>query len=409
MILIISGVFPPEPVVAALLAKDLAESIAKNYRVMVITPKPTRPLGFSFSGSSRSIGEFEHIVLDSYTYPKSRMLGRLRESFSFGMHSSRHIKMNRDEIQCCYVSAWPLIGQYLIIRTLKKFSIPSVLHIQDIYPESLSNKIPLFGKIIKTILLPLDKYILKNSSKVIANSENMCNEFKRSRGVDRNKIEIIRNWRCEDEFLKPGEADRDRWRSGIGDKSFVFMYLGNIGPVAGVDFLIKSFVKADAANAVLIIAGCGQEKQNCIKLAESFNNSDIIFWDVPSGEEPSVQKAADVMLLPVRPGAAMSSVPSKLIAYMFSGKPVIACVDEESDSAAAVREANCGWVTPPGNIDELAALMKETASRDHEFLSALGGNGLQYARKHYSVKNNLPKLVAVINEAMNSRTQPARV
>ena len=45
-ILIISAVFPPEPVVSANLSRDLAEELSKNNQVTVLCPKPTRPNGF---------------------------------------------------------------------------------------------------------------------------------------------------------------------------------------------------------------------------------------------------------------------------------------------------------------------------------------------------------------------------
>lgn len=409
MILLVSANFPPEPVLAASLSKDLAESLSGKMKVRVISPRPSRPLGFPFHSVKSSNGQYEHVILDSFYYAGPGMKGRFQESCSFGRHAARHIRKYRGSIECCYVSAWPLFAQYLIIRELRKYSIPAVTHIQDIYPESLSNKFPLFGKIMKMLLLPMDKYILRNSWRVVTNSEYMCNEFLRSRGVAKDKIKIVRNWRSEDEFIRPEETDNDSWRTQVSESSFVFMYLGNIGPVAGVDFLIRSFAEADIANSVLIIAGSGQDKENCMLLAEVFPESDIRFWDVPSGEVPAVQKVADVMLLPVKTGAALSSIPSKLIAYMFSGKPVIACVDKNSDSADAIRESCCGWISSPQNIDELAALMKETATMNHNDLSVRGESGLNYARDHYSVKENLPKLVSVIYEAIGSSEQPVNL
>ena len=42
-ILIISAVFPPEQVTSAFLNYDLAKALAKDYKVTVLRPKPTRP------------------------------------------------------------------------------------------------------------------------------------------------------------------------------------------------------------------------------------------------------------------------------------------------------------------------------------------------------------------------------
>ena len=65
-ILIISCVFPPEPVVSAKLSHDIAVSLSeKGDVVTVVSPKPTRPYKFKFELSETN-NNFEHIILDSY-------------------------------------------------------------------------------------------------------------------------------------------------------------------------------------------------------------------------------------------------------------------------------------------------------------------------------------------------------
>ena len=82
-ILIISCVFPPEPVVSAKLSFDLATKLTENgNQVSVISPKPTRPLNFNFI-SSEIKPEFKHEIMDSFTSPESDILGRMRESYIF--------------------------------------------------------------------------------------------------------------------------------------------------------------------------------------------------------------------------------------------------------------------------------------------------------------------------------------
>ena len=48
-ILIITAVFPPEPVTSATLNYDLAVALSLDYNVTVLTPRPSRPAGFDFS------------------------------------------------------------------------------------------------------------------------------------------------------------------------------------------------------------------------------------------------------------------------------------------------------------------------------------------------------------------------
>ena len=47
-ILIVSGVFPAEQVTSALMNYDLARELSKKYRVTVLRPYPTRPIGAKF-------------------------------------------------------------------------------------------------------------------------------------------------------------------------------------------------------------------------------------------------------------------------------------------------------------------------------------------------------------------------
>ena len=248
------------------------------------------------------------------------------------------------------------------------------------------------------LLLPLDKFILKNASRIVVISKNMLNTLVKTRGVSISKIEIIPNWQNENDFIEDNKLKKSSITNELKCNPFIFMYLGNIGPVAGVDLLIESFAKANLTGAMLIIAGAGSEKNKCIELSKSYKDATIEFRDVPKGKVPQIQKFANVMLLPVKKGAARSSIPSKLPAYMFSKKPIIACVDEDSDTANAVKAADCGWIITPENKDELTKSLKAVMSIPDEELQRLGRNGFNHAIENFSRKKNLPKLVDLIIE-----------
>ena len=73
-ILIVSAVFPPEPVVSASLSYDLALALSINERVIVISPLPSRPFGFEF-GKIVVSDKFKHYQLNSFTCPESKLFG----------------------------------------------------------------------------------------------------------------------------------------------------------------------------------------------------------------------------------------------------------------------------------------------------------------------------------------------
>lgn len=392
-ILIISAVYPPEPVVSAKLSFDLYQALkAEGKAVRVLHPKPTRPNGFKFEEGCQ-ISEDE-IITHSYTCPQSSLLGRFRESFSFGKECARFIVNHHREIECIYANAWPLGAQYRIVKAAKKYGIPVAIHVQDVYPESLTNKLPSFiGTVLKMLLLPMDKYILRNSNKVIAISEKMKDHLVETRGIDAEKVSVVINWQDETEFL-----DFQKIVVPEPHDKFTFMYMGNIGPVAGVDLLIDAFNLAKIEDSRLVIAGSGSMKEMLIEKAKS--NPAIEFWAVPNGKVPEIQSKADVMMLPIKKGAASSSIPSKLPAYMFSAKPIIGSIDEDSVTANAIKEANCGVVIEPEKASTLAAIMKDIAAKDTTELKNMGFKGKEYALTHFSKSANLKNLMDAILEQL---------
>lgn len=407
MILMACACFPPEPVVAATLTHDLATRLSAGHKVRVLTPRPTRPYGFTFGTHPAGNGNFEHIILPSYTCSRLNVWGRVRESYSYGKHVSEYIREHHDHIRFVYVCTWPLLAPCLILRTSRKYSIPSVVHVEDIYPESFANKIPVLGWLIKRILLPVDAYNLKTASKIIAVSENMKKYLIQSRNIPPGKVELIPNWQDENEFIRFHTVKTDTRTGAREAKPFTFMYLGNIGPVSGMDFVIRSFNDAGIPDTRLIIAGSGAMKQGCMEIARKLKNPDILFLDVPHGKVAEIQDQADVMLLHLRRGSAMSSVPSKLPAYMFSKKPVIACVDKFSDTARTVRSARCGWVVPPEDPARFIQALRHAAESPADLLKGMGINGYRFAMDHFSKKNNLQKLVRLIQEtAAGGRSSP---
>lgn len=397
-ILIISAVFPPEPVVSASLSFDLAIKLSNQYKVTVLCPKPTRPKGFEFVNGSigKTIPSFEIIYLKSFTCPDSNLFGRFKESISFGKYCAKYIKDTKNKIDVVYANAWPLFSQYSIVKAAKQFSIPCLLHIQDIYPESLVKKIPsFFGVIVNQIFLPFDRSILRNASYIIGISWPMINYLSKTRGINANKFTLIRNWQNDQRFIyyKPKITD---------ETSLIFMYAGSITPTAGVESLLYAFNEAKIDNSKLIIAGSGTDKVKCQQLAKKLNNLSIEFTDMSPEKVPELQSKADILLLPLKKNIAKTATPSKLTAYLLSAKPIIACVEKESDVANIIQNAECGFIVEPENIQMLSECMKSVKKLGKNELDVLGKRGREFCLRELSKESNLNKLVRLIEHNINN-------
>jgi glycosyltransferase involved in cell wall biosynthesis len=396
MILLISSVFPPEPVVSALIGFDLANALSEHQSITVISPRPSRPSGFSFHLESKNNIAFTHLILNSYTCPESKLFGRMRESFSFGKHAANFIRRNHREIDCIYVHAWPLFAQYLIIRASKKYQLPTVTHVVDIYPETLLNRLPVLKSFFYHLLLPLDRYTHQHSSRIVTISPRMKDLLVKTRKLESQKVEVIYNWQNEEVFSTIRNTADERQRS----ERFTFMFLGNLSRTAAIHILITAFAESRLKKSRLVIAGSGSEKEALVSLANQFQDAVIEFWDAAMNEVPAIQNEADVLLLSLKKGVAQFALPSKIPAYLFSAKPVIACVEENSDTADTIKQARCGWVVQPENAGLLSETMIKVTELSKIYLQQLGMNGFQYAVKNFSKNNNLMKFVNLIQDTV---------
>lgn len=393
MILLVSSVFPPEPVVSAQISNDLATSLSDFSEVVVICPKPTRPAGAIYYTEDERNRLFKKIVLKSFVHAGSSFVGRMIESISFGLASKKFIEEHKIEISAVYANTWPLFAQLSAVKVCRKYDIPLVIHIQDIYPESLTDKLGHLGFLVKLLLLPIDRFVLRNSMAVIAIGQKMAEFLSSTRGINMDKIAVIYNWQDETRYMSIID-------NSLKKRKFTFMYLGSLSPSANIEAVIDAFGKSELENSKLIIAGNGNSKDSCMRSASKYHWLDIEFIDAPFEETPELMTMADVMVLPLRKGVGRYSIPSKLAGYMLSSKPVLAFIDTGSDTADIIKNAGCGWIIPAGNEKMLTTKMKEIRTLPTEELLSLGESGRSYALAHLSKNVNLEKLSAIVSKRL---------
>lgn len=395
-ILIISAVFPPEQVTSAFLNYDLAHELAKNYEVTVLRPYPTRPIGAKFDSVDVEDKSFKTILIDSYTHPQSELMGRFKESNDFGRKSVAYIKEHHNEIDFVYNDGWQLFGLYRVAKVCKKYGIPYMVPIQDIYPECLfTNKSypEIVNTIIKSILLPIDRYYQKHAACVRTISNEMGDYLSSTRNVPLENYLVVNNWQNDEDFLKEYPARPT-------DSKLVFAYVGSINGHANVDLMIKAFVEANIENAEFRIYGGGNKKEYCVDLVKQLGAKNIVFDMVSRDKVAFVQSQADVLVLALPKGNGNLCLPSKMTSYMLSGKPVLASVDHDSATTRFIKEADCGIAVDPDNKDSIKDGFLYFASLDKDKLKKQGNNSQAFSRKNLTREVNLLKVVSKINDIL---------
>ena len=393
-ILIISAVFPPEQVTSAYLNYDLAKALAKDYKVTVLRPKSTRPIGATFQ-DNWSDPDFETVLIESYTHPESELIGRFKEALDFSKKSVEYLTKHKDEIDFVYNDGWQLFGLYIIAKACVKYNIPYVVPIQDIYPECLLTKshIPEFAKkLINGILLPIDKYYQKHAYRVRTISDEMADYLSRTRKIDRNKYLVVNNWQNDDDFMNhPIAKESDK---------IAFEYVGSINVHANVDLMIKAFAEANIPNSELRIYGGGNQKENCQQLVKDLGLTNVSFGFVSRNEIPAVQSNASVLILALPTGNGNLCLPSKLTSYLLSGRPVLASVDQDSSTKRILEGEGCGKTVVPDDKEALINGFRYFAGLSKENLERMGKKSREYAMKHLTRKVNLSLVINSIKESI---------
>lgn len=395
-ICILTYLFYPEPIVMSTITEDLATTLAADHSVTVVTSKPCRPFGYKIPNNiEKASWPFKRVVLDTYTHPASDIIGRLKENFCFGRAASRYIHQHHSDIDVIYMNVFPLFAQKMVIKAAQKYGIKTVNHVEDIYPEPFRQKIPAFGNIVYKMLLPMDKWIINNATFSVVIGNQIREFFIRTRNANPHKIKVVYNWQEEGRFQMNDQSPEL-------EGPFTFMYVGSISRTADLHTVLKAFVDADIKNARLIFAGSGTEKEALITEAKEHEHINVEFIDAPFDKISEIQAQSDVLILPLLKGVSLRAVPSKLPAYLFSHKPILACVEKESDVAEIIDKGSCGWISEPENSILLAESMKQISTIQRDVLRKMGEYGYSYAQNHLTKSVNLKKLADIVLSAAKS-------
>lgn len=413
---IVSCVYPPEPVVSARTSADLAEALRqRGHEVRVITSFPHRPGGRVFPGYRRRLRQVEGLTegksierVFGLLSRDSGVFSRLGEALSFGITSAwAAIRGSKPDV--AYVNSWPLVGSGLAVAAFVARGVPTVLSIQDVYPESLvaQGRIVARGRIAR-LLTRLDAAIARRAAAVIVIGPRFARRYSATRGLATERVHLVPNWLdASTTGCDPEGAFAFRQRAEIPADAFLAVFGGNVNSAAGVETLIAAMEQLENdPHMHLVVAGEGSELDRCIRRARGSGLARVHFhspW--AEAETGAVLGSADVLLLPTRGDQSGASMPSKLISYLLAGKPVIALATPESDLADWVEHSGAGWVVPPDDPSSLAAQLRRVSALTPAERAAKGRAGAATALREMTRDANLPKLIRILEESCGKRGQ----
>lgn len=206
-------------------------------------------------------------------------------------------------------------------------------------------------------------------------------------GVSSEKISEIPDW-ADLESIRPAKPDpRTRLRLGAGPKDVLILHTGNMGAKQDLSNVVDAAALVTTERRIrLVLIGDGPDRLKIAERIAAQNLKNITMLPVQeSSEFPGVLCAADMLLINQAPDVIDSVLPSKLLAYMASGRPVLAAVHPMSTTASIVQEAGCGLIVEAGRPQVLAAAIRKIAAEAANLpsMTAMGQRGRAYAEAHY--------------------------
>jgi glycosyltransferase involved in cell wall biosynthesis len=410
-ITIVTGVFPPEPMVSARTSAAVAEELSRRgHLVHVIAPSPNRPNGKLFEGYKRVLYSTS-TVSQGYTLThcfgtfsrRSTIVSRLSENLTFGITAGLRLCFD-ERPDVIYSNSWAIVATGILALIAKLRKIPLVVSIQDVYPESLDSQQRLRKRgLLYRLLRQFDRMISRSAAQVIVISSGFRELYMNDRGVKAKRLHVIPNWGDDDTFqADPSSAIALRQKLGIPKDAFIAVYAGNVGVASNAEMLVDALAQIrDQFRIYLVIAGDGSRRDACLEKVREQNLERVVVhspWRIE--ETGPVLQLANVLLLPTVGNQSLISIPSKLIAYFLSGRPVVAAVLPESDTGVAILESGAGWIVAPDSVEMMTKAIVFASQQSAESLSQMGSAGRQYALRNFTQKSNLKRVVEIVEKAI---------
>lgn len=238
-----------------------------------------------------------------------------------------------------------------LCRFIRRYKI--AVRVDDILPVSLAC-LGIFPHLIQVIIGVLWAYPLKFADKIYVLGRDMQEILVKKYRIDHNTVELMPIWADTDDVV-PTPI-----KQPIESGCLRVIIAGTIGRMQNPDLIIDAAkILSDRKSPVkFVFYGTGvlldhlKAKTNQLSL----NNVDI-FENVPRSKQTWMYEQGDIVLITLRPGSYGVGVPSRFYNSIAAGKPVVVCVDPESELWLSVKENELGWVVE-SSVEQLASLLE---------------------------------------------------
>lgn len=290
--------------------------------------------------------------------------------------------------------------QTSIARACRARGVKLVSWAQDINGVAahriLRKRIPVLGALVGRYYMRVDRAFARQSHAIVLITEDFRSQML-AWGVPASRLTVIPNWApLADLPVCPKDNAWSR-QHGLHDR-FCIMYCGTLAMKHNPALLLelaRKFRHVPDARVVVISEGTAAEWLKRQAASEGLSNL-VFFPFLRFADMPMAMASADILVAILEADAATASVPSKVLTYMCSGRPLLLAVPAENLAARTVLRARAGLVVSPDDLAAFGEAAERLARGDDERLQ-LGSNARSYAERTFDIVAIADRFENVLN------------
>jgi glycosyltransferase involved in cell wall biosynthesis len=286
----------------------------------------------------------------------------------------------------------------------KFLDIPFVLHVQDLWPESITEssmiRTRIVGRMVKAALTPWLTFTYRSAAATIAIAPTM-GEMLVKRGVSVEHLHVVLNWSSEEYQLASKATGA---RSGL-----VVTYAGNIGALQDLETIVQAAHRVqDLSGFRLVLVGSGTAEPGLKALVADLGAFSVEFRGrVDPTQMGEIYADSDFQIVSLKDlDIFRGTIPSKLQSSLLHGVPVITTV--AGDASALVSENQLGLVAKPGDVDSVAAAFRDAYAMSEQDRSLMSHRARDFYDAHMGREAGVDAVERVLLDAAKTRPRSTK-
>lgn len=388
-ILVATLLYAPDGGPSAPLYATLCEELSRRgHRVTVITAVAHYPSGRVAARDRgwrirrHSSGGVEVLRVPVPSVGRGRLVSRLLQFVCFQIGAVLAGLRERYDVVLVGNPALETFLPFAVLGWLRR--VPAVVSVHDVYPD-VGVTLGIFRhRLVIAAVEMLERFCLNRAHRVRISAESFRPAMRRL-GVAAERVALVYDW-VDTALIRPvPRANAFALEHKLRDE-FVVLYAGNLGLSQGLEHVVVAAERlATEPDIRMVFVGDGAGRSALEAEVARHPTAQVTSLPFqPRSRLAEVLGTADISLVCLKRGVGIGSQPSKTLSILASGRPLVASVDEASDTRRLVESAGAGLCVPPEDPSALAEAIL-ALRRDPKRRADMGERGREYAIRHHSI------------------------